>query len=130
MSLLQMKNICKSFSGVPVLKNVQLTVEKGEVHASLNHYSYGAICGWLFGGVCGIHLENKHVTIHPYPDASLGYAHAEYVSPVGKIVSAWKYEGDNIHYTFEIPTNVTAEVCLEDGQKVTLEAGKHEIVSK
>lgn len=104
--------------------------EKGEVHASLNHYSYGAICGWLFGGVCGIHLENKHVTIHPYPDASLGYAHAEYVSPVGKIVSAWKYEGDNIHYTFEIPTNVTAEVCLEDGQKVTLEAGKHEIVSK
>ena len=104
--------------------------EKGEVHASLNHYSYGAICGWLFGGVCGIHLENKHVTIHPYPDASLGYAHAEYVSPVGKIVSAWKYEGDNIHYTFEIPANVTAEVYLEDGQKVTLEAGKHEIVSK
>ena len=104
--------------------------EKGEVHASLNHYSYGAICGWLFGGVCGIHLENKHVTIHPYPDASLGYAHAEYVSPVGKIVSAWKYEGGNIHYTFEIPANVTAEVYLEDGQKVTLEAGKHEIVSK
>ena len=104
--------------------------EKGEVHASLNHYSYGAICGWLFGGVCGIHLENKHVTIHPYPAASLGYAHAEYVSPVGKIVSAWKYEGDNIHYTFEIPANVTAEVYLEDGQKVTLEAGKHEIVSK
>lgn len=96
----------------------------------MNHYSYGAICGWLFGGVCGIHLENKHVTIHPYPDASLGYAHAEYVSPVGKIVSAWKYEGDNIHYTFEIPANVTAEVYLEDGQKVTLEAGKHEIVSK
>ncbi len=104
--------------------------EKGEVHASLNHYSYGAICGWLFGGVCGIHLENKHVTIHPYPDASLGYAHADYISPVGKIVSDWKYEGDAIHYTFEIPANVTAEICLEDGQKVTLEAGKHEIVSK
>ena len=76
--------------------------EKGEVHASLNHYSYGAICGWLFGGVCGIHLENKHVTIHPYPDASLGYAHAEYVSPVGKIVD----HGKEICFPSEI-TSIT-----------------------
>lgn len=29
--------------------------EKGEVKASLNHYSYGTICGWLFGG-CLRHL--------------------------------------------------------------------------
>ena len=28
----------------------------GHPSESLNHYSYGAICGWLFGGVCGIHL--------------------------------------------------------------------------
>ena len=28
--------------------------ENGKPHESLNHYSYGAICGWLFGGVCGI----------------------------------------------------------------------------
>ena len=27
--------------------------ENGKPHESLNHYSYGAICGWLFGGVCG-----------------------------------------------------------------------------
>ena len=27
--------------------------EDGTVHDSLNHYSYGAISGWLFSGVCG-----------------------------------------------------------------------------
>ena len=41
MSLLQMRDICKSFSGVPVLKNVQLTVEKGEVHALLGENGAG-----------------------------------------------------------------------------------------
>ena len=41
MSLLQMSNICKSFSRVPVLKNVQLTVEKGEVHALLGENGAG-----------------------------------------------------------------------------------------
>ncbi|MBM6917112.1 alpha-L-rhamnosidase, partial [Gemmiger formicilis] len=32
---------------------------EGKPHESLNHYSYGAICGWLFGGVCGIHLADE-----------------------------------------------------------------------
>ena len=34
--------------------------ENGKPHESLNHYSYGAICGWLFGGVCGIHTRTAH----------------------------------------------------------------------
>ena len=41
MSLLQMSNICKSFGGISVLKNVQLTVEKGEVHALLGENGAG-----------------------------------------------------------------------------------------
>ncbi|MCD8013719.1 MAG: sugar ABC transporter ATP-binding protein [Lachnospiraceae bacterium] len=41
MSLLQMNGICKSFNGVQVLKDVQLTVEKGEVHALLGENGAG-----------------------------------------------------------------------------------------
>ena len=36
--------------------------EKGEVKASLNHYSYGAVCGWLFSDVCGIRLVTVSYT--------------------------------------------------------------------
>lgn len=41
MSLLEMKGINKSFSGVQVLNNVSLTVEKGEVHALLGENGAG-----------------------------------------------------------------------------------------
>ena len=41
MSLLCMQDICKSFNGIPVLKQVELTIEKGEVHALLGENGAG-----------------------------------------------------------------------------------------
>lgn len=100
--------------------------EVGVVKESLNHYAYGAITGWLFGGVCGIKLENNNITIKPYPSESLGYAKAIYNSPIGEIVSGWAYEDGSVKYTFTIPANATAEVELPDGRKMTLQSGSYE----
>ena len=101
--------------------------ENGKPHESLNHYSYGAICGWLFGGVCGIHYADGTLTIVPTPDKSLGSAKAAYDSPAGRIVSGWRYDGDAVTYEFEIPANLTADVTLPDGRKFTLAPGKHTV---
>ena len=101
--------------------------ENGKPHESLNHYSYGAICGWLFGGVCGIHYADGVLTIAPTPDKSLGSAKAAYDSPAGRIVSGWRYDGDTVTYEFEIPANLTADVTLPDGRKLTLAPGKHTV---
>lgn len=84
--------------------------EKGEVKASLNHYSYGAVCGWLFEGVCGIHLQDGKITIKPHPNKALQYARAVYQSPVGEIVSGWRYDGDEVIYEIRTPANVEVEV--------------------
>jgi len=97
--------------------------ESGEVKASLNHYSKGAITGWLFSGVCGIKLENGKITIQPQPHKSLEYAKSTYPSPVGEIVSGWRYEGDVLHMDVQVPVDAT--ILLPDGKKIEVEAGKY-----
>ena len=95
----------------------------GTVHASLNHYSYGAICGWLMGGVCGIQLEAGKLTIRPYPHSSLGHAEAKWLSPMGEIRSEWRYENDRILMNITVP--VPAEIMLPDGGKYQVKAGAY-----
>lgn len=99
--------------------------EKGEVKASLNHYSYGAVCGWLVDGVCGIQIQGTKIIICPHPNKTLGYAKATYRSPYGEITSGWRYEGEQIIYEVEVPSNTEAEMILPDGQKRVLTAGKY-----
>jgi len=101
--------------------------DAGRPHDSLNHYSYGAICGWLFGGVCGIRLADGELAIAPTPHKSLGHAKAIYHSPVGTIESGWRYQGDTVVYTFTIPANMTANVILPDGRKLILPPGTHTV---
>lgn len=99
--------------------------EAGEVKASLNHYSYGAVCGWLFGGVCGIKLQGGKLTIAPKPYRLLGHAEAKWASPVGLIESGWHYEEDRVVIKMTIPANMTAEVYLPDGNLVSAKPGTH-----
>ena len=101
--------------------------EKGEVKNSLNHYSYGAVCGWLFEGVCGIHLQDNHITIQPVPGKMLQYAKAVYKSPVGEIISGWKYEQDMVVYEIQIPPNTEAKLILPDKEEKMLTAGLNTI---
>ena len=94
----------------------------GTVHDSLNHYSYGAISGWLFGGVCGIRLEAGKLRIRPCPDPSLGYARAEWRSPVGTIRSAWEYRDGKLLFSFSLPIPATIE--LPNGKIIEAKAGE------
>ena len=97
--------------------------EDGTVHDSLNHYSYGAISGWLFGGVCGISLRAGKLKIRPCPHRSLGYAKAEWRSPVGVIRSAWEYRGDRLVFDFTVP--IPAVIELPDGREHAVKEGEH-----
>ena len=73
----------------------------------------------------GIRVDRGEITLAPHPHPSLGHAQAKYLSPVGEIVSGWRYDGDTVRYHFSLPVNTTARVILPDEREAVLGPGDH-----
>ncbi|MBP3242088.1 MAG: family 78 glycoside hydrolase catalytic domain [Oribacterium sp.] len=102
--------------------------EDGSVHDSLNHYSYGAISGWLLAGVLGINYAHDEIVIEPYPDEQLSFAKGYYDSPRGRIVSEWKYdENGKITYHIEIPEGAEAILKLPGIEERKVKGGNYDL---
>ena len=99
--------------------------EDGRRAGSHNHYSFGAVSAWMMSRVLGIIVSDGEISLCPYPDRRLGFAEGHYLSAQGKIASAWKYAGDEIIYTFEVPCNSEATIRLPDGQIHRAAPGVH-----
>jgi alpha-L-rhamnosidase len=91
---------------------------------SLNHYSPGAVCEWLFAAVAGINVagENRFI-IKPLPGGSLGFARAEYRSIYGAVSTEWRRDDSGYTLTVTIPPNTGANIVLLNGETKNMEAG-------
>lgn len=95
--------------------------------ASLNHYSKGAVCEWLFKTMCGIRVDGEnHFTIAPKPGGSFTYAKVCYRSVYGIVESGWKNIDDAIIYSVTVPANTGATIILPSGERHILSAGDYE----
>ncbi len=109
-----------------VLDGATTIWENWEGDLSQNHYSPGAVCQWLFDTCAGIRVNGEnHFVIVPVPGGTLTQAEANYTSPYGKIVSAWKIENGKTYFTFKIPANCTADIQLPDGRKESVNTGRY-----
>lgn len=86
--------------------------------ASLDHYSKGAVCQWLFDTMCGINVAGeRRFVIAPRPGGHFTRAEARYLSVCGEITSGWRREGGKTEFTVAVPANCTALVRLPDGSE-------------
>lgn len=100
---------------------------KGGGIASLNHYSKGAVCEWVFDEMCGVKVagENQFI-IDPHPGGSFEYARFSYDSIYGTVSSTWKKnEAGDYEYEITIPSNCTAEIILPNKDSVVVVAGSY-----
>lgn len=98
---------------------------------SFNHYSYGAVCDFLFEYVAGIRpMRNqpgyKEFLLEPVVGGTLSHASAHLQTAYGLISSWWeKQEDGSVKYQFTVPANTTAHIVLtaRNGEKVHQHVG-------
>ncbi len=98
---------------------------------SLNHYSKGAVCEWLFRSMCGIRVDGEnHFTIAPRPGGHFTHAKASYNSVYGKVESGWKIENGKTVHTVTVPANCTADIVLPGQEAKAVFAGRYVLEEK
>ena len=92
---------------------------------SLNHYSKGSVCRWLFDSMCGIRVDSENrFVIAPKPGGSLTHASASYNSIYGLVESKWVKTETGYRYTVTVPANCEAVIRLPSGTEVIQQAGE------
>ena len=97
---------------------------------SFNHYSFGAVCQFLFEYVAGIRPSFdapgfKEFELKPVIGGSLTWAEASYRTQYGLIHSRWEKTADRFVYTCTVPEGTTARLTLPGGRTETLCAGNY-----
>ncbi len=94
--------------------------------ASLNHYSKGAVCEWLFKTMCGVRVDGEnHFRIAPKPGGHFTFAKAAYNSVYGTAECGWEKTEEGYRVHIFIPANTTATFMLPHGEQVELAPGTH-----
>jgi alpha-L-rhamnosidase len=98
----------------------------GEQNAAMNsfsHYSFGAVCEWMFTTLAGIDTDGvgyKKILIRPTPPSPgsnpdqtpIDWVRAHYDSIHGRIAISWKRAADRFELEVSIPPNTAATVYL------------------
>jgi len=102
------------------------TKDKGFMSASMNsfsHYSFGAVCEWMFQSLAGIDSKGpgyKRIVFRPGPpkldsnpeNKPINWVKAAYDSIRGRIKTRWKKTARRLEYNVTIPANTTGILYL------------------
>lgn len=84
---------------------------------SHDHPMFGSVSEWFYKALAGINADPnvpgfKHFIIRPHPVGDLKFAHGEYNSIHGKILSDWKIKQSQFILHVMVPPNTTATICV------------------
>lgn len=102
---------------------------------SFNHYSFGAVCQFLFEYVAGIRpcFEKpgfRKFQLKPVMGGTLTHVSAYYESVFGMILSSWEKKNSAYIYRCTVPKGTEAVLILPDGKRDRLCEGDYEFQGK
>ncbi|MGP3916554.1 family 78 glycoside hydrolase catalytic domain [Nonomuraea sp. 10N515B] len=92
----------------------------GTAHASLNHYSKGAVIRFLHTHTLGLRQPPGSIAwesfeVAPVPHQEITWARGTFDSPQGLIAVEWRVEEGEVNITVDVPGNTEARIIFPDG---------------
>jgi alpha-L-rhamnosidase len=100
----------------------------GVPHASLNHYSKGAVAAFLHRYVAGLRPAGpgyRSFEVRPRPGGGISSATARHISPFGPIEVSWWLDGRSMELDVLVPPGTTASVILPGEAPRNTGPGRH-----
>ncbi len=113
---------------------------------SRNHIMFGDFVGWAYQYLAGIRPSEaegstsavmvakkpafQDIVLAPQPIAALDWVRANVDGPNGEIVSSWKRTDTAVVYTFVVPPNTSARICLPGNAPKTVGPGHYSYTLK
>jgi alpha-L-rhamnosidase len=101
---------------------------RGVPHASLNHYSKGAVATFLHRYVAGLRPAQpgyRAFEVRPRPGGGISWARARHISPFGPIEVSWRLKGRSLELDLLVPPGTTATVILPGQPPRSAGPGRH-----
>ena len=103
--------------------------DDGVAHASLNHYSKGAVISFLHQYVAGLQIIKpayRRFRVAPHPGGGITSAHTHHDSPHGRVEIAWSIADGTGTIDITVPDGTTSDLHLPDGHHESLDPGIHQ----
>jgi len=103
---------------------------RGVPHASLNHYSKGAVATFLHRYVAGLRPTApgyRTFEVRPRPGGGITWARARHLGPFGPIETAWAIRDGSLELDVTVPPGTTATVVLPGQEPRGVGPGRHRL---
>jgi alpha-L-rhamnosidase len=101
---------------------------EGKVKESLNHFSMGAVVGFLHRYVAGLEVLEpgyRRFRVAPRPGGGVTWANTHHDSPLGRIEVSWRVADGTGTVEVVVPEGATAEVVLPGRAPEVVTTGTH-----
>ena len=105
---------------------------RGKPHASLNHYSKGAVASFLHRYVAGLRVVDpgyRRFEVRPRPGGGITGATTRHISPFGPIDVAWQLRAGTLELDLQVPPGSTAMVILPGEAPQDRCPGRHHLAA-
>jgi alpha-L-rhamnosidase len=103
--------------------------DKGNAKMSHNHYSLGAVAGWMQTGIAGLSAAEpgfRRIKIQPVIGGGLTYASTSLETPLGLASSEWKFQDGRVMLKVVVPPCAMADVHLGNESVESVSCGTYD----